>query len=259
MLNKILRLALFLSLFTTAAVMADSRLVFDLLDKGQSKAHTTMLISSGKIRLDSTDDSDTYMLFDNQSKAFYVINSNKKSYTVMDQAMINQMVALAEKAKKQLEIFIKNAPPEQKEAVKAMASRMFPQAETKTIMYKSSGKKQKVHGNICKVTQVVINGVTKSEVCLAKPADINLNKADAETLFGFQEHMLSLAQRIPNGPGNEMPWGDPVMRLFPLKMVKVDNGKKTDASQIREIDNSKIAASLFELPQDYVESKMLKR
>lgn len=238
---------------------ADTTLRYDV---GTGKDPNIVMISGDKVRMESTTpQGKAVMIYDDRSKSFIALDSQKKNFVVMDRTSIQQqgqrMQAMQQQMMAQMQERLKQMPEDQrKEMEEKMAQMGIGGASTKppqppSFSTKKSTRAETISGVTCVVYESYMGSEKIGDACIASAKTLKLSTADYKTLqgmFAFQRDMQKQFASAAGNPAsqNQMGMFDNVDGL-PVKVTSHQGGGMT----LVGISNQPLAPDIFKIPSDY--------
>jgi hypothetical protein len=196
-----------------------------------------------------TESGSSAFVFDGDAQVMRVINNERKSYTEMTKAQMQEMSQQMSAAMEKL----KNLPPEQRammEKMMARGGRGMGLPSVAAITYKAAGA-DKAGQWACSKYDGTREGQKVVEICTVEPKALGLTPADFEVAKQLAEFMKSLmpqmAEQITvNGTQAEQGFSG-----IPIRRSTISNGKVTSTSELKEIRREPIPASAWQVPAGY--------
>lgn len=231
------------------------------------KPASQLYVKDGKVRLES---SGGVMLYDAAAASFTMIDTEEKSYMVMDAATMEKMAARAAQMQQrmapqmgqmqaQMQAQMEHMSPEQRAGMEEMmaglaahgakpSAMQAPQVEIKEL-----GSKRKVAGYGCKDIQMVVQGTVAARMCVADPGSLDIPAADGATLKAMHEGVQKMAAM---GPGASVP--DIMPRGLALsyepEAMMADEDNRPEV--LKGISTGGLKADLFAPPAGYTRREM---
>jgi len=253
-------IALLVSLLCCGSSLADTTLTF--ASNGDSLPQT-IAIGSGKIRIDSSDDSN-WMMYDLQQDAMFMVDAAQQQYYRIDQAQIEQLGQSLSDLTSQLDSALANLPPEQRAAAKAMMKDMMPGKKDKSaaalIDIRSTGKRDQVADVSCSLHETWVANERQNEICVADSEALKLTRQDEQTMRGMAELMQQLMNEVQKNIGDLMPdniAGDGLAQLMSNGMpVRIRDFQNDSTAELASISHDSIADSQLSVPEGYQAQSM---
>jgi hypothetical protein len=226
----------------TIPAFADLTIVSKLTGDGKTETATSYL-SASKARMVQPGGHE--IIVDGTKSEMYVIDHNRKEYSVMTKPEIQQAAARMQEqmkqASKQMEEAMKSAPPEVREQMKQAMGNMsgIPDVDVK----KGTGGRQ-IAGYKCENWIVTIGQMSKTEECLSTDLPVPTESWES---FRSMEDSMSPAAKAMQEKMKEA-------KGFPLATTTTTNvmgQTQTSSTEVQEIKKDPIAPSVFELPAGY--------
>jgi hypothetical protein len=216
----------------------------------------TVRVAEHKIGMDTGGQN---MIFRGDKKVLWIIDSEKKTYSEMDEAAAKAIGEQMNSAMAQMQEALKGMPPEQRAQVeKMMAGKLKGMTPPKQTV-KPMGQKKTINGFEC-AGYTVSGGAAETEVWAADPKVLKLDatamtafKEFAEFMknsFPGMERIADLAQDFDHPREDQVP-GFPVLSIH-----KDKSGKEDFRSELIKLTNGSVEASAFELPAGFKKTAM---
>ena len=231
---------------------------------GGQPAASTMSLESDRLRMSSAHND---MIYRADLGKVWIMDTGDRSYREMTPESMKQMRAQMAGAMAQMQQNLQSMPPEQRKRIEAMMAQrgMGPQAGTpEQAVYEKDGDPKMVGQWSCTPYKVSVNGAERSQMCIAKLADVGLTRDDLKAFASLGVFMQSMMA----GPGGEhrRPAGvydfDAMSKSIgfdgiPVQTAHVSTDGKTEIeSTIKSVDRKSIPADAFELPAGYTKQEM---
>ena len=215
---------------------------------------------------------DGEMIFRADRREMVVVDHDGKSYSVIDQEMLESVAGQVNQAMSRLEETLKNVPEEQRAMVEKMMKKQLPQVqETKqpTTKLVKTKMRKKQNGYPCVKYEVHGDKGKTMEMWVTEWGNIEGGKDAAEAFKGmaaFFENMLSSFSSMSGASrfGGNMK-ANPMTHLneidgFPVIVHSFDDdGKLENESQLRSSERRKLDPADFEPPAGYKRQEMFRR
>jgi hypothetical protein len=247
---KTQRIGLALLLMFGAQTLRAQGVVLVQQETRGSKTETSQIqMDKTHIRAESHASGDTTVfLFDGNAKTIRVVNLDKKTYSQLDTAQMQQM----QQAMAQMQEQLKNVPPEQRAMVEQMMrgrgglGRGGPPAPA-AIQYKQAGS-DKVGQWSCSKYEGYRGQEKVVDLCTVDPKDLGVTPADFEAAKQLAEYLKSLMPQIADQMNFYGTAADQGFNGVPVRRISYSNGKVDSTSEVKEFKREAIPASAFELP-----------
>jgi hypothetical protein len=251
-----------LGLSMAMMAQADSTIVFSDTGGGQSKAAGQVEISNGLVRSSSPGDSSAYMIFDSGADHFTMIDVDRKTYMVFDQAQIEELAGMQKRAMQQMEAQLANLPAAQREQMRKMMSNMMGGAEPgkapEPHRYERSGKTDEVAGYTCEVLKIYIGERMAGEQCVVSQDELGIPAEDYRTMKAMQQFIVELVSQFPMVGEQVMEYGEPGRDEIPVRYSHQSKMTGTTVGELQSISFDDIDASRFEIPEGFKKQEMPK-
>jgi hypothetical protein len=210
-------------------------------------------------RMRSNDSDGDGAIFKN--KTIYALNSENKSYTMVDKAAVDRMAGPLAEARKKMEAQMAGMTPEQRAMMEKMMGGAAPGGKAPKRDVKATGRSESVAGFKCTIWEVSVNGQKDQELC-ATPASsipggtdvLAVMREIGTMLQGLSEGLGTMARRTAHEE-----WKD-VAKIGGVPILTRDfvDGQPSSETRLAVIRNESVPASMFEVPAGYKEKKMPK-
>lgn len=251
-------LTLALSLTATAA-LAGTEMQMSIQDlDSKTTAPLRTWTQDGKLRIEEGER--MVMIFRDQ--ALYALDTQDRTYHVIDQQTIQQMADKLNPVLKQMQEQLAQLPPEQRAQMEQLMGGQIPGmgAQPKVEMRRTS-RNGEYAGHACRFVEVLENGTLSDEVCVT----------DAKHLPGADEFMAVAKQmsalmkqftkaiQIPGLAQVTERYSTQFEELggIPVFTRHYSDGQPDSETQLESIRSRSLPANLFEVPQGYTRKDML--
>ena len=112
----------------SVAALADTKLEIQHTQSGKPAESQSVMITTGKVRMEQSQTGDTVLLFHQSTNTFYALQNDRKTYMTFDPEtageMMGQMSEMQKQMMAQLEERMAEMPEAEREQMKAMMSKM---------------------------------------------------------------------------------------------------------------------------------------
>jgi hypothetical protein len=242
--------------FLTPPARADLTMEMKQTMRKEKEAVETVRVAQHKIGIDMGGQN---MVFRGDKKVLWIIDTEKKTYTEMDEAACKAMGEQMNGAMAQMQEALKGMPAEQRAQMeKMMAGKMKGMTPPKQTV-KPMGQKKTINGFEC-AGYTVSGGAGETEVWAADPKALKLDAADMTAFKDFAEFMKSsfpgmeriadLAKDFDHPREGQVPG-------FPVLTIRKDkSGKEDFRSELMKLTRGSVEASAFELPAGFTKTEM---
>lgn len=239
----------------SGASFADTRLSIQHTESGKEPQNQTVMVRSGKVRMEYGTDDNTVLLYDQADNTFFAIQPDEKSYMEFDPEKTAEMMDQASQMQQQmmakLQESLKDMPEEQREKMMMLMNRSgqtMPGLPEEPVRYESRSGSDSSGGFTCHWVEVYQGERKVRELCLTEPTSMGMPLNDKETMMAMQSSMKALAKRLGSAGmfQDNMPDGFPVhVRHFG------SNGQVTSEQQVQSVTHDGLDPGLFEIPAGY--------
>ena len=224
---------------------------------------TTIQVEGTLVAMGSADGR---MIFRGDRQEMLAIDDENKTYSVIDDAMLEGISGMMDAAMKQMEAQIKTLPPEQQEAARKMMKQQLPAAgaaatENAETVTRTSERATK-EGYSCvkyEVRDADDNKVRELWVTdwSNVPGQADLSRA-IRSVAGFVAKMMAHFSRFgasaSEAQASIAQWTE--IDGLPVVTIEFENGEPVSESVMRTIEQADVAASAFEPPTGYTLQKL---
>lgn len=231
----------------------------DLASNKESIA--TVYAQDGKMRVESGGPQESFAVF--TGDAMNAINPKERNYVVIDRASMKQLAATMNPALKQLQERLAGMSPEQRAQMEKMLGGQMPGMGGKPVVeeIRKTGKSDKVAGYNCSYSEVLLDGVVASEVCVAPLGALKGGQELVEASAKLGALMDDVLKEI------DAPWlkemaSRQVENYSKLGGVPVfarsfRDGKPSRESTLQSIVTQSVPASTFEVPAGFTRKEIM--
>lgn len=242
---------------------SDTTLMMDRVDNASGKVLDTqrIQIAKNKVRM-GIPQQKSWILFDASNKTITHVMDDKKKYMIIDEATINNLMAMQSTAMATAKAQMANLPPAQRAQIEAMMNKMSPQEQPKEeIKIKATGTTKEVAGHKCKSYDILLGNKKISENCVVSRKEFDIPADDYKTLDAMFKFSKDIATKMPQNSdfsaSTTAAWeqGDNV----PIEAQIWQNGQPAANKMVfNSVKSESISASQFSVPSDYVQQSMPK-
>ena len=243
-----------LALIPTSAI-ADAKINYRTIE-GNGGAMQSLLIGNGRVRSD--DGAQTSVIFDAGTRAMIVIDHDRREYTKIGQAEMQQMGAALSQAMQQMEQALANVPPEMREQMKGMmGGAMTGLGNEPLVTVENTGRTETVAGHACTVYRTIMQGRTINESCMGELSALGeLSAADRATLDAAMSMMREMVEQLTSGPLAQFASLTPFKAgRVPLRITDMSAGGR-NTSEFAGVENTALPSDAFDVPTNYKEQKL---
>lgn len=257
--KKNLAATLFVMLTTPSLLFAGVEMEMVTTDvSGEVIDRSKFFAQSNMIRIDEVDGGDSNVSMIYRNDEFMVLDHAKKSYMVMDQAMLDSVSTQVSDAMKQMEAQLANLPPEQR----AMAEQMM-KGRLQGMMGQEGGGAPKFRvqaagsgewrSGSCDMYSVFDGAQKIQEVCAADLNDIDGANEAMAAFRGMAAFIEKLTESLPMGAGDAINPGELMDQIdgFPVRTRQFDRGVLASEAVLESVAEINLDAALFDAPADY--------
>lgn len=254
MVRRSLALALACAL-PLGSALADARITYRSTE-GSGAQMQGVLIGHGKVRSDNG--SENSVIFDANDGSMVILDHDKRKYTRMGQAEMEQLSASLGAAMRQMEQAMANVPPEMREQMRGMMGGAIPGMGGEAMLkVEDTGRRDTVAGYGCTIYQTRMSGRLINEQCMGSASVLEqLPAADRQTLERAMQTTTRMLEELSSGPLAQFADMSPFKAgMVPLRVTDID-GNRRSTSEFDGVETASLDASLFEIPSGYREQKL---
>jgi hypothetical protein len=216
----------------------------------------TMQVQSGNLRMSELGKNDNTS-FVMAGKTMYIIDDEKKSYHVLDEAAMKRMGDRMAQAREQMQAQMASMPPEQRAMMEKMMGRAAAPSAPPPVTrsdYRRTTRSESAAGVSCKVWEGYENGKKTEEICVAPVGSI---PGGGEFIAALKQMAINMDAFTKSLGGNarhrmENAWSqlDSIGGL-PIISRDFDGGKVTSTMTMKSIKSASLPAATFSPPAGY--------
>jgi hypothetical protein len=195
------------------------------------------------------------VIFDGVKQVMYLVNVERKTYSRMTKADVDQMGAQLSGAMAQMQAAMASMSPEQRAQMEAMMKgRGMPgmpgMGGPPARPEYTKGGTQRVGKWTCDAYEMTTAGQKTGEVCTVSPQSLGFTAADFEVSRQMANFMRGL---IPQGADALFQVGNPQEQGFsgvPVRRVTTVNGQQV-VSEVESVNRQDLSDSLFVVPEGF--------
>jgi hypothetical protein len=238
------------SLFAVALVSAQSQGIVMVQQETRDGKVTTNTMQMDKTHMRMESGGTTVVIFDGDAQVMRVINMEKKSYTEMTKAQLQQMSQQMSAAMEKL----KNLPPEQRAMMeKMMAGRgagMPGMAPAAPITYRGTGS-DKTGKWACAKYDGTREQQKVVELCTVEAGALGLTPADFEVAKQLAEFLKTLMPTLADEVTLNGSTAEQGFSGIPIRRTSLSNGQVRSTSELKDIRREAIPASAWQVPAGF--------
>jgi len=200
------------------------------------------------------------VIFDAAKQTLSMVDTNKKTYSEMTRADLEQTRKQMDSVMAQMQEQLKNLPPEQRQIMEqAMRGRgALPGANAAAapkVQYRATGS-DKVGQWSCAKYEGYVGQEKTAELCTVDPKTFGLSAADFDVARQLAEFMKTI---VPASAGQMFVHGtveDQGFSGIPVRQTSFRNGAVESTSEITEFRRDSFPASTFEIPSGFRKEAM---
>ena len=247
--------------------LANAGVVMDMVSRDASGAETLrtkIYAQAKKVRMEEGDGGDATMIF--LGDRFMYIDHGEKTYTVMDEAMLEEMSAQINEAMKEMEAQLASMPAEQRAMVEqmmkgqmqGMMGQQGEEAPPPRVEKTGSGKWQ---SRDCTEYAVYEGDEKTQQICAAGLDDVKGADEVIEAFRNMADYITKMTESMPMRPAKQPNPGELMDQIdgFPVHTVDYENGKVVMESSLDSIVEKDLDEGLFSAPEGYRQQDPFRR
>jgi hypothetical protein len=261
--KQLKRLVVCILLLTAVPLYAGVEMELVTTDPGGEVTESVKLYAqSGKIRMEDVGDTsgqDMSMIF--VGREFIVVDHSKKTYILMDEAMVQEMGVKVNAAMEQMRAQLADMPPEQRAMVEQMmqgkmAGMMESEDESSATRVEQMGSGSWQSGP-CTEYAVFEGDEKTQQICAAPLSDVEGADEAMAAFKNMAKFINSLAESMPGPLGASM--AENPMGLidqidgFPVRTVDYVDGQVSAETTLSSVADSDLDPGLFNVPEGYTQ------
>jgi hypothetical protein len=229
---------------------------------GQENSRTRIFAQGERVRMDQND-SQVSMIF--LGDEFLVLDHEKKSYVVMDEAMLEQVNTQISAAMEQMEAQLASMPPAQRAMMEDMMK-----GKMQGLMGASNdpSPKPRVEANgsgewqskPCNKFSVFEGEEKVQDICAASLEEIEGGEDLMQAFRSMAEFITEMTESMPFGSGDDgLNPGELMDQIdgFPVHTVEYTNGVVSGEVLLESVVEQDVDEGLFSAPADYQRQEIL--
>ncbi|MBT8089946.1 MAG: hypothetical protein KJO01_07040 [Gammaproteobacteria bacterium] len=248
-------------MFFLLSSLAHAGVVMDMVTKnasGREDDRSTIYAQSKMVRMDEVrgNEIESSMIF--LGNEFLYVDHRKKSYMVMDEAMLNEVSAQISDAMKQMEAELARMPPEQRAMVEQMMKGqmggMMGQKDTPppapSVKAVGSGKWL---SKTCRKYAVFEGAEKTQELCAAELDDVDGGDEVMAAFRSMAAYITKMTESMPMDVNDGMNPGELMDQIdgFPVLTTDYENGVAVRETSVDSVIEKNLEPGLFAAPDGY--------
>lgn len=259
-------LALLAALSLPAAAAGGAVLEFETTDAGDGTGASTTRVSAqdGSSRIETVAGSQDAagMIFDGERGAMLVLDHERREYSVLDEATLQQMATQVGSAMQQMREALEDMPPEQRAMAERMMKQQMPEASAEESILEETGETDSINGFDCRWYEVTESGRKTTELCVASWSEIDGGEEAAEPMRRMAAFFQEMARQFSEAAGMDVMArqenlfahleeidGYPVL----VRDLRADGGVRSETC-LTSAETADVDPALFEPPAGYRET-----
>ncbi len=210
------------------------------------------------------------MIYKGDSNEMIIVDHQRKTYMVVDQATMQMIASEIEKAMAEMEAAMKEMSPEQREMMEKMMKDKMPgmsgEPQPEPVMKKTGS--DTVNGYSCTKYDVYKGEEKVRQHCVTDWGNIKGGDEMRSVMMGMADFMEQMMKGLSKGPGAvaaqaqfESNVFNQLRKLngFPVQTIDYDGGKVDSESRFTSSEKKSVDASSFEPPADYKLEQMMQQ
>ncbi len=226
---------------------ADTSLTFT---NNKDNVAMKMQIADNKMRATSVGDNSSYMIYDAANTTFTMVDSEDKTYFVMDKKAIESLSDVSAMMDRMLEQQLAEMPESQRAMMRGMMEQMIKSQMPKEMPkpeYSLTGKTKSYNGFDCQIVKKKLKR-KKSEFCVTDYSAIGMSKDEYAVIESFQGVISHMAQQF--GADKSMDFSE--LGDF----IPVNYNQAGEQGTLSEVNHDNLDPSLFVVPANYRRQEM---
>jgi hypothetical protein len=241
--------------------------VLEFETTGDSSGSSTTRISAqdGSSRIETAGNEDAAgMIFDGERGALIVLDHERREYSVMDEATMQQMATQVGAAMQQMREALKDMPPEQRAMAEQMMKQQMPQAPADDSTLEETGETVTINGFDCRWYKVSESGRKTTELCVTPWSDIDGGEDVAEPMRRMSAFFEEMARQFSEAAGMDVMGRqqnlfEHMEKLdgYPVLVRDLgDDGGIRSETRLTSAESADVDPALFEPPAGYRETSI---
>ncbi len=229
---------------------ADTTLIYN---DDNGKEQSRMLLTDGKVKMVSSAEVDTAIIFDASQTAFTIINHSDKSFMVFGQKEIEALGDVSKMMDKMINEQLAQLPESQREQMRGMMESMIKKQMPKQApmpKYIKSGDTSSYNGFDCEIVIKESKGAKDGEFCVASYSKLGISATE----YGAVAAFMKVAEKLASQFGQ-----DQSMNFEAIgQVVPVYYDMDSQKGALTSISNDDLPAATFQVPDDYKQQSLPK-
>jgi hypothetical protein len=212
-----------------------------------------MMLDGNRLRMELTrpDKTNAVLIFRGDRNVMWSVNEKRRTYTEVDRARMQAMVAQSDATRKQMEKDFDKVPPEKRMEMLRLLAQGAPKKKREPPTIRPTGRSDKVGGVPCHEVEVLRDGEKLREVCVADWKAAGVTKDDLSALRDLNTFEDDTVGTI--GGRSQ----DDALELFetldglPVRVRTFRAGKPRTELRVVKVEHKAIDAQVFEVPAGY--------
>jgi Domain of unknown function (DUF4412) len=213
-----------------------------------------VILDGNRLRMEMTkaDNTSAVLIFRGDRNLLWSVNDKRRTYTEVDRARMQAMLAESEATRKEMQAKFDKVPQEKRMEMLRMLAQGSPKKERPPPTIKPTGRTDKVGGIVCHEVEVLRDGEKLREVCVADWKAAGVTKADLAALHDlntFEDETVGTMGGRAQDDALEL---FDVLDGLPLRVRTFRGGQARTELRVVKIEHKKtVDAALFEVPEGY--------
>lgn len=219
----------------------------------------TTYAQGGNMRVETGNSSGTVVIF--KDDVLYTIDTQQKSYMMLDRPTIQRAVEQLGPALKQMQEMLAKMPPEQRAQLeKRMGTSLNPNGKAAVETVRKTSRSDKIAGYACNYNEVLRDDVVVTEACVTSVAALK----GSQELVDASAKVAAFMKQVTEGI--DLPWVrqmterqvDNYSQLggIPVKARRFNAGKAVFESSLQSFKSEAVPATMFEVPTGYTRKEL---
>lgn len=254
--NFLTRLGAVAALSVSSHAMSDISLTYQSVATPEHRS--TILVSNDFIRFENPMAPEFYMLFDVKRQHMTLVDSEKRSYSILDRETLESLSEQIEVTRKaimaELEAAMKVASAEEKEQMAEILVQMqeLSQAPRKEMVaYQALDQRDEINGYPCQLIEAMVNDEPQARLCVASSDEVGIPQSMMATLESFHNFSSGVHQQLNPGDTTELLFVMNSKNQLPVSINRTYPASAVDEYRLIQVETLDIPATSFRVPAEF--------
>ncbi len=212
-----------------------------------------ILLDGNRLRMELTrpDGRHAVLIFRGDRNVMWSLDEKHRTYTEVDRARMQALVAQSDATRKQMEKDFDKVPPEKRMEMLRLLAQGAPKKKREPPTIRPTGRTDKVGGVPCHEVEVLRDGEKRREVCVADWTAAGVTKEDLAALRDLNEFEDDTVGTVGGRAQDDALELFEMLDGLPVRVRTFRAGQPRTELRVVKVAREAIAPSLFEVPAGY--------